>query len=84
MSGDSPLGAGYLYHSRLRSQLVITLKIFFSSKAYAEPAGYIDYYGTVYLTRENKVRVGDIVVYGLRNQVFVSGKRSGCQWHSIR
>ena len=77
MSGDSPLGIwGYLYHAhRLEVLVGDNPENIFSSKAYAEPAGYIDYYGTVYLTRENKVRVGDIVVYGLRNQVFVSRAR---------
>lgn len=77
MSGDSPLGIwGYLYHAhRLEVLIGDDPENIFNSKAYAEPAGYIDYYGTVHLARENKVKVGDIVVYGLRNQVFVSRAR---------
>ncbi|MBP8933381.1 MAG: alanine racemase [Candidatus Atribacteria bacterium] len=77
MSGDAPLGIwGHLYHAhRLEVLVGDNPENIFSSKAYAEPAGYIDYYGTVHLPRESKVKVSDIIIYGLRNQVFVSRAR---------
>jgi len=74
MSGDAPLGIwSYLYHAhRLFALVGDNPDDILERRVLAVPAGYIDYYGELHLPRGMNVKVGDIVVYGLRNQVFVS------------
>jgi len=77
MSGDAPLGVwSHLYHVHRLSALVGgSSDTILERKVSAIPAGYIDYYGELRLPRGLDVKVGDIAVYGLRNQVFVSRAR---------
>lgn len=77
MSGDAPLGVwSHLYHAHRLSALVgDSPDTILERRVSAIPAGYIDYYGELRLPRSMDVKVGDIAVYGLRNQVFVSRAR---------
>jgi len=74
MSGDSPMGIwSTLYHNhRLNALSGDNVDSILRRKILAERSGYIDYYGTLYGNREVEFSVGDSVIYGLRNQVFVS------------
>ncbi len=74
MSADAPLGLWtYLYQKfRLYALVGREPETIVEKKILAEPAGYIDYYGPLYPGPSDKIMVGDTVVYGLRNQVFVS------------
>lgn len=77
MSGDAPLGVwDHLYHTHRLSALVgDSPDTILERKVSAIPAGYIDYYGELRLPKGLNSKVGDVVVYGLRNQVFVSRVR---------
>ncbi len=74
MSGDSPLNIWTaLYHgNRLYALIGDDPDSIMDHKVCADPAGYIDYYGTLHLSKDTSAKVGDTVIYGLRNQVFLS------------
>ena len=74
MSGDSPAGVwSSLYHAhRLYALVGNDPDTILDRKVCANPVGYIDYYGELHIPRNLDVEVGDVVIYGLRNQVFVS------------
>lgn len=74
MSGDTPSGIWTtLYHNhRLYALVGNNPETILERKVCAEHAGYIDYYGTLYPNRKVSFEVGNTVIYGLRNQVFVS------------
>lgn len=90
MSGDAPLGVwDNLYHGHRLSALVgDNPDTILERRVSAFPTGYIDYYGELCLPRNIDVNVGDVVVYGFRNQVFVSRARvavvSGVQGGILR
>lgn len=74
MSADACVGFWTdLYHSfRIYSLVGSDPDKILERKLTALPAGYIDYYGTIFTTPTIPVEVGDTVVYGVREQIFVS------------
>ena len=74
MSADAPLGFWtYLYQQfRLYALVGRDPETIVEKRIIAEPAGYIDYYGSLYPGPNDRIKVGDTVVYGFRNQIFVS------------
>lgn len=74
MSADMCLGIWtYLYHP-FRIYVLVGRDVdkILECKLTALPAGYVDYYGTIFTTQDVSVEVGDTVVYGVREQIFVS------------
>lgn len=74
MSADAPLGFWTcLYqHYRLHALVGNDPETIVKKRILAAPAGYIDYYGSLYPCPGDKIKVGDTVIYGIRNQIFVS------------
>ncbi len=74
MSGDTPSGIWTsLYHNhRLYALTGNNPEKILDRKVCANHSGYIDYYGTLFPNKNVSFEVGDTVIYGLRNQVFVS------------
>jgi len=74
MSADAPLGiwTSLYHHLRMYALVGHEPKQIIHNKVCAEPAGYIDYYGVLDLGKDGNAEVGDTVIYGVRNQVFVS------------
>ncbi|HSV32000.1 MAG TPA: alanine racemase [Atribacteraceae bacterium] len=74
MGADAPLGFWTpMYHRHYMYALVgDDPDTILHQQILAEPAGFIDYYGSLVLGQGDKVAVGNTVIYGFRNQVFAS------------
>ncbi|MDH5443073.1 MAG: alanine racemase [Hadesarchaea archaeon] len=74
MSADAPLGFWTYLYQKFRFYALVGREpeTIVEKKMLAGPAGYIDYYGPLYPGPSDKIMVGDTVIYGLRNQIFVS------------